>query len=74
MIWIRFEPHSRYHAVLWQGPGYQLTYCGRYAPLGIETSADPAQKCGACKVRVSKPYLLPIELRQKLEQAKGAGV
>jgi len=72
MIWIHFEQHSRWHAVLYSGEGFHVTYCGRYAPADLEQCSEPRARCACCKVRIARPYLMPIELRQKLQKARTA--
>jgi len=71
-MWIHFEQGVRWHAVLATGPGHAITFCGRYAPGDAVQREDPPARCSCCSSRIDHPYLLPVELRQKLERAKGA--
>lgn len=66
--WIRFERYNRYHAVFISHWGLYWTYCGRsIRPQGVrDEKIDPSARCGCCRSRVKRPYLIPARIA-KLE-------
>ncbi len=65
MIWIRFEPHQRFHAVLEDPENEELTtWCGRSVDAGAVTARteSPEEQCRCCRFRLARPYLRDVYL------------
>jgi hypothetical protein len=62
--WIRFEHYTRYHAIYASHWGVYWTYCGRsIRPEGVrDEKSEPPARCGCCRSRVKRPYLIPAKI------------
>lgn len=59
--WIRFERHSRFHAVYAENDGQYRTFCFALASKDVisHLSNDPPSRCRCCTSRLKHPYLIP---------------
>jgi hypothetical protein len=59
--WIRFERHSRFHAVYEESDGNYRTFCFAVAAKDAvsHVSDNPASRCRCCISRLRHPYLIP---------------
>jgi hypothetical protein len=69
--WIKFEHYTRYHAIYASHWGLHWTYCGRaIRPQGVrDEKTEPPARCGCCRSRVKRPYLIPA----RIAKLKGEG-
>ena len=70
--WIRFERYTRYHAIYALDSGLYWTYCGRSVRVeNVNSNVDvPPARCGCCRSRLIRPYLLP----ERMMRLKETGV